>query len=138
MTFLRNSLILAAGVLLAALLVPGIEFNHRLDSLLLVVLVLGVFNAVLKPLLVLFALPFIVLTMGVGLWIINALLLYWASGLVDGFHVAGPGSAMAGAFVISITNLLLSGFGGPVAGAKPRGRRGRRMPKPDDDDVIDV
>ncbi|MFA5257207.1 MAG: phage holin family protein [Opitutales bacterium] len=136
MTFLRNTIMLAAGVLLAAVLVPGIEFGERWDALFLVVLVLGVFNAVLKPLLVLFALPFIVLTLGVGLWIINALLLYWASSIVDGFHVAGPLSALAGAFVISLTHMLLSGMGKPEPEAPAR-RRGR-MPKPNDDDVIDV
>lgn len=135
MTFLRNVVVLAAGVVLAALIVPGISFAGRWDALLPVVLILAVFNAVLKPLLVLFTLPFIVLTLGLGLWIINALLLYWASRLVDGFQVAGFLAALAGAFIISVVNLFLSG--GKVAVSRKKGH-GPRHDRHDNDDVIDV
>ncbi|HNX05288.1 MAG TPA: phage holin family protein [Opitutales bacterium] len=133
MSFIRNALILAAGVFLAAMIVPGIEFGSRWDSLLLVVVLLALFNAILKPLLVLFTLPFIVLSMGLGLWIINALLLFWSAKLVDGFEVKSFWSALAGAFVISFTSMLLSGHsrrmhnraaGGPAAGKPERHRDG--------------
>jgi putative membrane protein len=122
MNFVRNVLILAAGVFLAALIVPGIEINGRWDSLMLVVVILALFNAVVKPLLVLFALPFIILSMGLGLWLINALLLYWSAHLVHGFEVQSFWAALLGAFVISFTNMMLSGR------AKPRSRRGPPPP----------
>lgn len=110
MTFLRNFVILSAGVFLAAMIVPGIEFGENWNALFLVVLLLALFNVVLKPLLVFFALPFIFVTLGIGLLFINALLLYWSARLVDGFVVTGFWPAMGGALVISFTNMMLSGI----------------------------
>jgi putative membrane protein len=110
MTFLRNVFVLAAGVFLAALIVPGIEFGKNWRALALVVLILALFNAVIKPILVIFTLPFIFLSLGIGLWLINALLLYWAAHLVEGFAVSSFWAALGGAFVISITSMMLSGF----------------------------
>lgn len=57
---------------------------------------LAFFNLVLKPLLVFFTLPFIIVTFGLGIWIINAVVLMFASGLVPGFHVASFSSALWG------------------------------------------
>ena len=83
-------LVLAIGVILSTKLVSGITCDDT-TTLVVVVLVLSFFNAVLKPLLMLFALPFIILSLGIGIWIINALLFYVAGRLIDGFHVAGFG-----------------------------------------------
>ena len=122
--------ILALGVLLATKLVPGIECRDG-STLVAVVLVLSFCNAILKPLLVLFTLPFILLTLGLGVVVINALLFLFVGRLVDGFHVAGFWPAVGGALVVSITNLLLSGF--------MRGARRPAPPKPPKrDDVIDI
>ena len=138
MTFIRNFIVLFAGVFLAALIVPGITFGDHWDTLVLVALVLALFNAVLKPILVFFTLPFIFLT--IGLWIINAALLYWAAHIVkDGFVVSSFWAALAGAFVISLTSMLLSGF----QRRKPRPvRQAPNEPPPSSrprgDDVIDV
>lgn len=130
-------LILALGVVLSAMLVPGIDYSDG-TTLALVVILLSLFNAVLKPLLLLFTLPFIVLTMGVGVWLINALIFYFVGRLVDGFHVAGFGSAMLGALVVSLTNISLAGMlrknsrspaAPPRAGGPDGGKR---------DEVIDV
>lgn len=127
-------LILALGVVLSATLVPGIGYADG-TTLAVVVVLLSLFNAVLKPLLVLFTLPFIVLSLGVGVWLINALLFYFVGKLVDGFHVAGFGSAMLGALIVSVTNLVLSRMlrraGKPPT--PPAGNRGGRT-----DDVIDI
>jgi putative membrane protein len=125
-------LVLALGVGLAATLVPGISYDTG-GTLALVVLLLSLANAFLKPLLVLFTLPFIVLTLGLGVWLINALLLLFVGWLLDGFHVAGFGSALLGALVISLTHLLVTRLLRDSArppSAPPRSRR--------DDDVIDV
>ncbi len=124
-------LVLALGVGLAAPVVPGISYDSG-GTLVLVVLLLSVANAVLKPLLVLFTLPFIVLTLGLGVWLINALLLLFVGWLLDGFHVAGFGSALLGALVVSLVNLAVTKLLRDSARPPPPPRKGR------DDDVIDV
>ncbi len=130
--------ILALGVVLAATLVPGIRYDSG-TTLAVVVLLLSFFNAVLKPLLVLFTLPFIVLSLGIGVWVINALLLYFVGKLVDGFSVQSFWAAMLGALVVSLTNLVLtrvlhSAATPPRPPTPPSGPRGRGK----DDDVIDI
>lgn len=128
--------VLALGVALAAAIVPGIEYRDG-TTLFLVVVVLGLFNAFLKPLLVLFTLPFVVLTLGLGVWLINAVLLYGAGKLVDGFTMAGFGSALLGALIVSVTNLLVSYLvgGGPRVAVR---RGGGGPPRRGGGDVIDV
>jgi putative membrane protein len=122
--------ILALGVVLATKLVPGIECRDGI-TLVSVVLVLSFFNAILKPLLLLFTLPFIVLTLGLGVLVINALLFLFVGRLVDGFHVAGFWPALWGALVVSVTNLFVSSFvKSSVKTAKP--------PKKKPADVIDI
>lgn len=130
--------ILALGVALAARIVPGISYTDGL-SLLLVVVLLALFNAFLRPVLVLFALPFVVLTLGLGLWLINALVLYVIGKIMaPGFVVAGFGSALLGSAIISLTNMFLT----RLVGAKPQGvekkNRGAPPKRGRDDDIIDV
>ncbi len=111
---------------MAAELVPSIGFTDG-KSLLIVVVVLGLFNAFLKPLLVLLALPFVILTLGVGILFINAFLLLLAAELVPGFHVESFIGAFFGALIIGLVNLLLGSLAGdaPV----PVRRGGRRDPR---------
>lgn len=131
-------IVLALGVVLSATLVPGIHYDTA-GTLAVVVILLSFFNAVLKPLMVLFTLPFIVLSLGVGVWIINAVLFYFVGKLVDGFQVAGFGSALLGALVVSVTNLILTqmlkrAVVPPPPPASPRAPR-REAKR---DDVIDI
>ena len=112
-------LILALGVTLAAKLVDGISYANG-ETLLVVVLLLSFFNAILKPLLVVFTLPFILLTMGLGVLVINALLFLWVGNLVNGFHVAGFWAAMKGAIIVSLTNLIVSALIKSPKPATPR------------------
>lgn len=128
-------MVLALGVVLSATLVPGIHYDTA-GTLAVVVLLLSFFNAVLKPLMVLFTLPFIVLSLGIGVWIINAVLFYFVGKIVDGFHVAGFGSALLGAAVVSITNLILTQMLKSAAVPPPPARGSRRDEKRDD--VIDI
>lgn len=125
-------LVLALGVMLATRIVPGISCDNG-GTLVAVVLLLSFFNAILKPLLVLFTLPFILVTMGLGVVMINALLFLLVARLVDGFQVQGFWSAVLGSLVISLTNLLLSSFTRtpPRPPAPPRPAEKR-------DDVIDI
>jgi putative membrane protein len=120
--------ILAVGVALSALIVPGITYDSGV-TLLVVVALLSLFNAILKPVLVIFTLPFVVLSLGLGIWLINALLFLAVSKLVAGFYVHDFWSALWGAFIVSVTNFVLSGF-----------LRTRRVPRPPPrpDDVIDI
>lgn len=133
MQLLVRWLILALGVVLATKIVPGIACEDG-ATLVAVVLVLSFCNAILKPLLLLFTLPFIILTMGLGVVVINALLFLLVGRLVQGFHVAGFWTAVGGAVVVSLTNLLVSSF---VRPKKPTGRAVQPA-KPKPDDVIDI
>ncbi len=121
--------VLALGVALAAHIVPGIGYHHDFTTLVVVVLLLSFFNLFLKPLLVLFTLPFIVLTLGLGLIVINALLFMFVAWLDKGFQVDGFWSALGGAGVVSVTNFVMSRV--LRAPSQPR-------PTPKRDDVIDI
>lgn len=129
-------LVLALGVMIATKIVPGIGVDDS-RTLLVVVLLLSFFNAILKPLLVLFTLPFILVTMGLGVIVINALLFLLVGRLVQGFHVDGFWAALLGSIVVSITTLLVSAFTKSNGKAKTdgRGNDGRRSKG---DDVIDI
>lgn len=99
--------VLALGVALSTKIIPGIRCDGAF-TLVCVVLLLTFFNAILKPLLVFFTLPFIVLSLGVGLIMINAGLFYLVGRLVEGFYVAGFWPAVGGALVVGVTNMIVS------------------------------
>lgn len=101
--------VLALGVTLATKLIDGIHYD-TLSTLLVVVVLLSLFNAVLKPILVLFGLPFIVLTLGIGMLFINALLFSLVGRIVHGFTVETFWDALLGALIVSLTNLFISVF----------------------------
>ena len=126
-------LVLALGVMLATKIVPGIKCDDG-TTLVVVVLLLSFFNAILKPLLVLFTLPFILVTMGLGVILINAVLFLLVGELVNGFVVDGFWSALGGSLVVSITNLAVSVV---TRGAKKDSRPPDKR-KPGGDDVIDI
>jgi putative membrane protein len=138
-------LVLALGVTLAEKIVPGINCQDCL-TLFVVVVLLSFFNAVLRPILVLFTLPFIVLTMGLGLVVLNALVFMLVGSLVRGFTVEGFWSAVGGALIVGVTNLLMTvlmhqppggGGRGPGQGGGGRSPEPRELPK-GKGDVIDV
>ncbi len=133
MQLLVRWLVLALGVMLATKIVPNIRCDDG-TTLIVVVLVLSFCNAILKPLLVLFTLPFILITMGLGVLVINALLFLLVGKVVDGFEVGGFWSAFGGAFVVSVTNWLVSAF----TRSKKSDKRPDVEPKPKNDDVIDI
>jgi putative membrane protein len=126
-------LVLALGVMIATKIVPGITCDNG-STLIVVVLLLSFFNAILKPLLVLFTLPFILFTMGLGVVLINALLFLLVGELVNGFLVDGFWSAVGGSLVVSATNLLVS----VVTRSGTRRAPSPRDPKSKKDDVIDI
>lgn len=127
--------VLALGVALAARIIPGISYRDG-ETLLVVVLLLSFFNAILKPLLLLFTLPFILLTLGVGVLVINALLFLWVGKLVKGFEVASFWSALGGALIVSVTNIVMNS----LLRSSERKTLAPKPPKPPTkpDDVIDI
>ena len=126
-------MVMALGVTIATKVVDGIVCDD-VNTLIIVVVLLSFFNTVLRPLLVLFTLPFILFTMGLGIVVINAFLFMLVSKLVDGFTVTSWGAALLGAIIVGVTNMLLNGFLKPK---KPDGG-GRSRGKGKADDVIDV
>jgi putative membrane protein len=137
LNFVMRVAFIALGVALAARIVRGISYTDG-ETLLLVAVLLGLFNAFLKPLLVIFTLPFVVLSLGLGLWVINALLLWFAGRLVDGFQVRGVLAALGGALIISVTNMALSILVGAPKGPRPPPGMPPRQPPSGRGDVIDV
>jgi putative membrane protein len=127
-------LVLALGVVIATHLVPGIHCSD-LGTLIAVVVLLSFFNAILRPVLVLFTLPFIIVTMGLGIIIINAILFLFVGRLVDGFTVAGFWPAVGGSLVLSVTNFVLNGALRPSRRRPPGPPRGPSSPG---GDVIDI
>ncbi|RQW76734.1 MAG: phage holin family protein, partial [Geobacter sp.] len=85
---------------------PGVRLSGFLAAL-LTALVLGLINAVLKPLLLLLTLPLNILTLGLLTFVINALLIMLTSALVPGFNVAGFWWALLFSLVLAIVNFLL-------------------------------
>lgn len=100
-------LINAVALLLLPYLVPAIRMDGILTAL-LVVLVLGLVNTVLRPLLILLTLPVTLLTLGLFIFVINALLFLMVAHWVDGFYVGGFWSALLGSLLYSIVSWLLS------------------------------
>ncbi len=145
---LRLSMI-ALGVVIAAHTSPGISYTgpdalgpHGLGTLALVVLALVFFNAIVRPLLILFTLPLVLFSFGLAVLFINAGL-FWAAGrLVPGFHVVDFGSAFWGALIVSIMSILANRWLGQrrfVASTRGLGGRVKRSPAARrEDDVIDV
>jgi putative membrane protein len=101
-------MVLALGVVIATHVVTGIHCDD-LGSLIMTVLVLSFLNAILRPVLLLFSLPFIVLTMGLGVVVINAFLFLFVGRIVEGFRVDGFWPAVWGSLVLSVTNMVMSG-----------------------------
>lgn len=100
-------LIMGLAVFLAVTIVPGIE-SDSLGAGLAAVLVLTLLNSLIRPLLYLLALPLILVTLGLFMVVINALLLQLTATLVKGFTVAGFGASFWGALVISLVSSILN------------------------------
>lgn len=100
-------LIMGLAVFLAVTIVPGIE-SESFGAGLAAVLVLTVLNTLIRPLLYLLALPLIVVSLGLFMVVINALLLQLTAALVKGFTVVGFGASFWGALVISVVSSLLN------------------------------
>jgi putative membrane protein len=101
----------AVAVFVAAWIVPGIDYSN-FTGLAFASLLLGVINAMVRPVLLILCLPLILVTMGIFILVLNALLLWFVSGILPGssFTVSGFWAAFWGGVVISIVSWLLSAF----------------------------
>ncbi len=107
-----RTLIIALGIWVADLLVPGIRVQSG-GSLVFAAIALGLLNAVVRPLIVLLTLPVTLLSLGLFLLIINAGMLQLADWFVSGFEVGGFFSAVFGAIVVSLVSWVASSCIGP-------------------------
>jgi len=105
--FLAHVLLTAALLLLVARIVSGVEVSGW-TSAILGALVLGLANAVVRPLLVVLTLPFTILTFGLFLLVINALVLWLVAALVPGIKVKGFGPAFVGALLLTVLNICIA------------------------------
>lgn len=109
MGFVVRLIVNAAALWVASRLVPGFEITG-LTPLILAALVLGLINAIVRPVLVVLTLPLTLVTLGLFLFVLNAFCLWLTSRLVPGFELQTFGSALLGALVISAVSWLLTAF----------------------------
>jgi putative membrane protein len=107
--FMLRVVTVALGLWLATKLVSGIEVREGW-TLLAAALLLGIVNAVVRPIAIILTLPLSILTLGFFLLVINAAILGLVSWLLDGFEIAGFWSALFGSVIISVTGWLALGF----------------------------
>jgi putative membrane protein len=99
-------LLLAAALLLVAHLYPGVTVKS-FGSAMIAAFVIGLFNTLLRPLLVLLTLPVTLLTLGLFLFVINALMFWAAAQVLDGFGVAGFAAALIGSLIYSLCSMVI-------------------------------
>ena len=102
-------LTLTFAIIVTAYLLDGIQVSGFWSAL-FAAAVLGILNAFFRPIILILTLPINILTMGLFTFVINALLLMMASGIISGFNVAGFWSAVFGALLISVVSWLINGF----------------------------
>ena len=106
MGILVRWIFLTGAILLASYLIDGIKVSGFFSAF-LAAAILGILNALLRPVLIILTLPINILTLGLFTFVINAVLLMMASGVIKGFEVQGFWSAFFGALIIAIVNWVL-------------------------------
>ena len=107
--FLIRWLIVALSLLVAARLVPGIAIDGG-GTLLFAAALLGIVNAIVRPVVVLLTFPITLITLGLFLLVINAAMLGLVAALLPDFTIAGFWSAVFGAIIVSLTGWVVSAF----------------------------
>ena len=109
MGFLIRWLILTIAIIIASYLLEGIHVSGFFSAF-FAAAALGILNALFRPILILLTLPINILTLGLFTFIINALMLKLASGVIPGFEVYGFWTAVFGSLIISVVSWLLNSF----------------------------
>jgi putative membrane protein len=102
--FLAHLVISAAMLLVVANVVSGVQIDSW-GSAIVGALVLGIVNAVIRPVLVFFTLPLTILTLGLFLFVVNALVLQLVGAIAPGIKIAGFGPALLGSLLLTILNI---------------------------------
>ena len=141
LNFWRTCFFNAAGLLLAKLTTDSIQFENIFSFTLLVVLI-WFLNWIMRPILVVFTLPFIIFTMGVGMLFINAVIIYFAARLVPGIVVGSYWAALWASFLVSVLSWSVAMARSERTIRAAFGKSRNRNDKDDDNnnnsDVIDV
>lgn len=106
MKLILKWLLAACALLLVAYLYPGVQLQN-FTSALIAAAVIGLFNILLRPVLVILTLPVTVITLGLFLFVINALLFWAAASVLDGFQVTGFVAALLGSLIYSALMLVV-------------------------------
>ncbi len=115
MKLLVKWLLSAASLLFVAYVYSGVQVES-FTSALIAAFVIGLFNAVLRPVLVVLTFPVTIVTLGLFLFVINALMFWAAASVLDGFHVNGFVAALLGSLIYSALGILIeSALGGLFA-----------------------
>ena len=108
MGFLARLLLNGIAIIVAAWLIPGLDVTGPGTALLAGVL-LGFVNALVRPVLIVLTLPLTLITLGLFIFVVNAICLGLTAALLPGFSVSGFWAALFGALVVSVVSWMLSG-----------------------------
>lgn len=108
MFFIFRLVIHMVAILIISYLLPGLIRVDGVWAALVAAFILGIVNAVIRPILIFFTLPITILTLGLFLLVINGLMLWLVSAIVKGFQVNGFWGAVLGSLLISIVSWVLS------------------------------
>ena len=111
MSFLGKILISAIAIVISAYLLPGVSVDNFFVAVLLAI-VLSFLNFLVKPLLIIFTIPLTIMTLGLFLLVINAVLILLADAIMPGFFVEGFWWALLFSLLLSLTNSLLLDLSG--------------------------
>ncbi|HVW06509.1 MAG TPA: phage holin family protein [Vicinamibacterales bacterium] len=109
MRFLARLFLNALAILIAARMVPGLQLSGT-GAALAAGALLGLVNVAVRPVILLLTLPFTLVTLGLFIFVVNAICLWLTSLLVPGFSIAGFWPALIGALVVSVVSWILNGL----------------------------
>lgn len=109
MNFLIRLLVSALAAMLTAYLLPGVKIDNFITALILA-LVLAILNLLVKPVLIILTLPVTIVTLGLFLLVINAIIILFAAKLVSGFRVDGFWWALLFSIVMTVINSFMHGL----------------------------
>ncbi len=104
--FLLHLVLTAVALLIVANVVSGVHIGGFVPAL-IGALILGLVNAFVRPIMIVLTLPMTIVTLGLFLFVVNALMFWLAAALVPGFQIGGFGAALLGSLLLTILNLLI-------------------------------
>lgn len=113
MKFIVKLIVSTLAVLITALLLPGVHIeDNSFFTAVCVAVVLAFLNAIVKPILILFTIPVTIFSFGLFILVINAVIILWASKIVDGFHVDNFWRALLFSVILSVVTWVLEAIQG--------------------------